>query len=105
MKGTVVAILQEPRLHKVEAETGRVYRRNRKDILKTKETFNKDSQVPDSDVEISSDERPSVKESIDTSATLVPRHPLEELKPVHYRSHYGQEIKPPQRYEPGQYNT
>jgi len=72
MKGTVVAILQEPRLHKVEAETGRVYRRNRKDILKTKETFNKDSQVPDSDVEISSDETPSVKESIDTSTTLFP---------------------------------
>jgi len=54
-KGTVVAKLQEPRSYKVEADTGKVYRRNRRGIVKTKETFNKDSQVPDSDVEISSD--------------------------------------------------
>jgi len=53
--GTVVAKLQEPRSYKVEADTGKVYRRNRRGIVKTKETFNKDSQVPDSDVEISSD--------------------------------------------------
>ena len=101
-KGTVVAKLQEPRSYKVEAETGKVYRRNRRDILKTKETFNKDSQAPDSDVEISSDETPSAKEGIDTSVTLVPRPPPEESKPVHYRSRYGRVIKPPQRYEPGQ---
>ena len=101
-KGTVVAKLQEPRSYKVEAETGKVYRCNRRDILKTKETFNKESQIPDSDVEISSDETPSVKESIDTSATLIPRPPPEESKPVHYRSRYGRVIKPPQRYEPGQ---
>ena len=100
-KGTVVAKLQEPRSYKVEAETEKVYRRNRRDILKTKETFNKDSQAPDSDVEISSDVAPSVKDNIDTSATLVPRPPPEESKPVHYRSRYGRLIKPPQRYEPG----
>ena len=88
-KGTVAAKLQEPRSYKVEAETGKVYRRNRRDILKTKETFNKDSQVPESDVEISSDDILSVKESIETSATLVPRPPPEESKPVHYRNCYG----------------
>ena len=49
--------------------------------MKTKETFNKDSQAPDSDVEISSDVAPSVKDSIDTSAPLVPRPPPEESKP------------------------
>ena len=70
--------------------------------MKTKESFAKDSQALDSDVEISSDETPSVKESIDTSAPLVPRPPPEESKPAHYRSHYGRLIKPPQRYEPGQ---
>ena len=69
-KGTVVAKLQEPRSYKVEAETGKVYRRNRRDILKTKETFNKDSQAPGSDVEISSDEAPNVKESILTRCSL-----------------------------------
>ena len=79
-KGTVVAKLQEPRSYKVEAETGKVYRRKRIDILKTKEIFNKDSQALDSDVEIASDVAPSVKDNIDTRATLVPRPPPEESK-------------------------
>ena len=42
-KGTVVAKLEVPRSYKVEAETGNVYRRNRRDILKTKKIFNQDS--------------------------------------------------------------
>ena len=105
-KGSVVAKLQEPRSYKIETKTGKVYRRNRRDILKTNKTFNKDSQVPDSAVEILSDDTPSVTESSDTSvkenddksAPHVPRPSPEESKPSHHRTRYGRLIKPPQKY-------
>ena len=103
-KGSVVAKVQESRSHKIETETGQVYRCNCRDILKTDETFNKDSQVPHSAVEISSDDTPSVKESSDTnvkenydkSAPHVSRPPPEESMQSHYTSHHERLIKPPQ---------
>ena len=116
-KGKVLSKLEEPRSYKVETEQGIILRRNRRDLLKTKESF---EPKPEGELDTCTPVDPELstpnQENIPCQSPvepLIPSHipspaPLQQLQPSppppetqqnSYRTRVGRRIVKPTRFK------